>query len=79
LYRASQLSAQLRKALLFAMTCNRARALGLLAINASIRADNAGGLAFYQKQGFIDHDIIKGVPLKSGMRVDRIVKRYSLR
>jgi L-amino acid N-acyltransferase YncA len=62
---------------LFAATCSQTRALGLLAINASIRADNAGGLAFYKKQGFIDHDVINGVPLKSGERVDRAVKRYT--
>jgi len=63
---------------LFAATRARARALGLSAINATIRADNLGGLAFYRKQGFIDHDVLKDVPLKDGTRVDRVVKRYDL-
>lgn len=63
---------------LFAATRERARRLGLSAINATIRADNVGGLAFYDKQGFADHDRLLGLPLKDGTRVDRIVKRYAL-
>ncbi|MCB8876410.1 GNAT family N-acetyltransferase [Acidisoma silvae] len=63
---------------LFNATRQRATELGLAAINAMIRADNTGGLAFYGKQGFIDHDVIAGVPLKDGTKVDRIVKRHSL-
>jgi L-amino acid N-acyltransferase YncA len=63
---------------LFAASRLRARALGLSAINATIRADNAGGLAFYSKQGFLDHDVVAGVPMKDGTRIDRIVKRYPL-
>lgn len=64
---------------LFAATRSRALALGLVAINATIRADNAGGLAFYSKQGFLDHDRVVGVPMQDGTRIDRIVKRYPLR
>lgn len=64
---------------LFAATRERARALGLSAINATIRADNVGGLAFYRKLGFIDHEVLKDVPLKAGTPVDRIVRRYALR
>jgi L-amino acid N-acyltransferase YncA len=63
---------------LFAATRDRARALGLSAINATIRADNAGGLAFYSSLGFADRDRIVGVPLKDGTPIDRIVKRYAL-
>ncbi|MCB8883419.1 GNAT family N-acetyltransferase [Acidisoma cellulosilytica] len=63
---------------LFAATRDRAEALGLSAINATIRADNTGGLAFYTKQGFVDHDVVKGVPLKDGQTIDRMVKRYRL-
>src|SRR6185295_16451213 len=37
---------------LFAATRARARELGLTAINATIRADNSGGLIFYDKMGF---------------------------
>jgi len=64
---------------LFAATRVRAAALGLAAINATIRADNAGGLAFYAKQGFEDHSVTPAVPLKSGALVDRVNKRFVLR
>jgi L-amino acid N-acyltransferase YncA len=63
---------------LFAEMAERARALGLSAINATIRADNAGGLAFYTKQGFIDHAVTLAVPLSDGTPVDRVHKRYPL-
>jgi len=63
---------------LFAATRARAQALGLAGITATIRADNQGGLAFYSSQGFVDNAVIRGVPLKDGTRVDRIVKRYAL-
>lgn len=63
---------------LFAVTTARARALGLSAINATIRADNTGGLAFYTKQGFADHGLTPAVPLADGTPVDRVHKRYSL-
>jgi L-amino acid N-acyltransferase YncA len=64
---------------LFAATRIRAAALGLAAINATIRADNAGGLAFYAKQGFQDHSVTPAMPLKDGTPVDRVNKRFSLR
>ena len=63
---------------MFAATRERARALGVAAINATIRADNSGGLAFYSRMGFVDHHVDKAVPLKSGLPVDRISKRYPL-
>ena len=63
---------------LFPVTVARARALGHSAINATIRADNAGGLAFYSKQGFIDHGVSSGVPLADGTPVDRVHKRFAL-
>lgn len=63
---------------LFAATCVRARQLGLAAINATIRADNTGGLAFYTRMGFIDHEVVPGVPLNDGTPVDRIRKRFAL-
>ncbi|HEX3406608.1 MAG TPA: GNAT family N-acetyltransferase [Caulobacteraceae bacterium] len=63
---------------LFAATRQRARELGVEAINATIRADNTGGLAFYSRTGFVDHHVDKGVPLKSGVPVDRISKRFPL-
>ena len=63
---------------LFAVTINRARELGLRAINATIRADNLGGLAFYSKQGFVDHSVTRAVPLSDGTPVDRLHKRFEL-
>jgi L-amino acid N-acyltransferase YncA len=63
---------------LFAATCAAARKLGLVGINATIRADNEGGLAFYGKQGFRDHAVAVAVPLNDGTPVDRISKRYPL-
>jgi L-amino acid N-acyltransferase YncA len=63
---------------LFAATRECARALGLAGMNAEIRADNEGGLAFYGKMGFQDHDVARAVPLKDGRPVDRIHKRYPL-
>ena len=63
---------------LFAATRERARALGLAAINAQIRADNAGGLAFYCKAGFQDYKVDRAVPLSDGTPVDRINKSFPL-
>lgn len=63
---------------LFAATRDRARALGLTAINAEIRADNRGGLTFYGKMGFEDYKIERAVPLGDGVPVDRMHKLYSL-
>ena len=63
---------------LFAATCARAREIGLAALNAIIRADNVGGLAFYTRLGFIDHDVVRGVPLNDGTQVDRVWKRFAL-
>ena len=63
---------------LFAATRARAEALGHSAINATIRGDNTGGLAFYAKLGFVDHGVTRAVPLKDGTPVDRVNKRYLL-
>lgn len=63
---------------LFAATREQARALGLTAINATIRADNHGGLAFYTKMGFEDWKRDAAVPLQDGTPVDRVSKRYRL-
>jgi L-amino acid N-acyltransferase YncA len=66
-------------AALFAATAAQARRLGLSAINATIRADNTGGLAFYNRMGFADLSVRAAVPLKDGTPVDRVNKRYDLR
>jgi len=64
---------------LFAATRQAAGERGLTAINATIRADNAGGLAFYGRLGFVDDEIHRAVPLSDGTPIDRISKRYVLR
>lgn len=61
---------------LFAATIVRARELGLNSINATIRADNCVGLAFYEKKGFATYSVASAVPLKDGTPVDRVSKRY---
>ena len=63
---------------LFAATRDEAKRQDLAAINATIRADNAGGLAFYGRMGFRDHGVAHNVPLSDGTPVDRISKRYAL-
>ena len=63
---------------LFAETVKAARAAGLHTIDATIRADNTGGLAFYNRMGFVDYDRRVGVPLNNGTRVDRERKRFDL-
>jgi L-amino acid N-acyltransferase YncA len=65
-------------AALFAATRDEARRQGRRAINAAIRADNTGGLAFYGRMGFEDYQIARGVPLKDGTPVDRVRRRYRL-
>ena len=63
---------------LFAATRAFARNSGLVAINATIRADNAGGLVYYRKMGFEDYAVEKDVPLGDGTPVDRISRRFML-
>jgi len=63
---------------LFAATSAFARAQGLMAINATIRADNESGLGYYGKMGFEDHAVTRAVPLRDGTPVDRISKRLVL-
>jgi L-amino acid N-acyltransferase YncA len=63
---------------LFQATRAEAVRLGLAGINATIRADNTGGLAFYSRMGFQDHSVRSAVPLKGGTPVDRISKRLVL-
>lgn len=63
---------------LFASTLSHARERGLSEINATIRADNAGGLAYYTAMGFVDHAVKTAVPLRDGTPVDRLSKRYAV-
>lgn len=63
---------------LFEHSKDAARALGYRWINATIRADNSGGLAYYQSRGFEDYARDRNILLGDGTRVDKISKRYDL-
>jgi len=63
---------------LFGVTKAAASASGAVAIDATIRADNTGGLRYYDSMGFVDYAVLRDVPLRDGMRVDRIRKRFDL-
>ena len=63
---------------LFAKTRQTSVDVGYTTLYAIIRADNTGGLAYYEKMGFRDHSRELAVPLKDGTPVDRITKRLML-
>ncbi len=63
---------------LFRATLSAAAGAGVRTIDATIRADNAGGLTYYGKMGFVDYGCEKGVPLRDGTPVDRVRKRFDL-
>ena len=64
---------------LFAATKKAASGLDIVAINATIRADNASGIPYYDRMGFETYHTAAGVRLRDGTPVDRISKRYVLR
>ena len=63
---------------LFDATRQAAKDLGYTWINANIRADNEGGLIYYQSRGFVDYGRIEGYEMANGQIVDKILKRYDL-
>ena len=63
---------------LFDATKRAAKDLGYTWINANIRADNEGGLIYYQSRGFQDYGRIEGYEMANGQVVDKILKRYDL-
>lgn len=63
---------------LFDATRKAAKALGYTWINANIRADNEGGLIYYQSRGFVDYGMIEGYELADGQKVDKKLKRFDL-
>lgn len=63
---------------LFEATRAAAKDLGYVWINATIRADNDGGLVYYQSRGFRDWHYDEAVALDSGQIVDKISKRFDL-
>ena len=64
---------------LFEATRQVARDMGCRWIHAVIRADNFGGLAYYQSRGFEDYRRLPDQKLADGTIVDKIWKRYDLR
>jgi L-amino acid N-acyltransferase YncA len=63
---------------LFEATRAAAKSLGYVWINANIRADNEGGLIYYQSRGFQDYGRIEGYQMQNGQIVDKILKRFDL-
>jgi len=63
---------------MFEQSRQAAQRLGYEWINATIRADNEGGLAYYQSRGFEDYHFDKDVRLDDGTIVNKVSKRYNL-
>lgn len=63
---------------LFEATRKAAKSLGYIWINANIRADNEGGLIYYQSRGFQDYGKIEDYVMADGTAVTKILKRYDL-
>lgn len=63
---------------LFDATRKAAKDLGYAWIDATIRADNDGGLTYYQSRGFRDYALKQNVRLDSGELVDKISKRFDI-
>jgi ribosomal protein S18 acetylase RimI-like enzyme len=64
--------------LLFDASRQAAKDLGYDWINATIRADNSGGLAYYQSRGFETYARHGNQQLANGTIVDKVSKRYDL-
>lgn len=60
---------------LFTKTLAAAQSAGARCIDATIRADNQGGLAFYTSLGFTDYSRLRDIPLSDGTLLDRIRKK----
>jgi L-amino acid N-acyltransferase YncA len=63
---------------MFAQTLTLARRAGLRDIHAAIRADNAPGLAYYARIGFVDDSLDPGFALTDGRVVGRVNRRFTL-
>lgn len=64
---------------LFRATLAVAEERNIEVINATIRADNTGGLAYYEKMGFRTYNRLEKVPLNDGTLLDRIQKQYQVK
>ena len=63
---------------LFARTREAASKLGFSAVNATIRVDNVGGLAYYDRIGFDTYLSEVGNPQSQGRAFNRVHKRFTL-
>ena len=63
---------------LFEATRQAAADHGYTWIEADIRADNAGGLAYYQSRGFERYGTRPGMEIAPGLTVDKVLTRYDL-
>ena len=63
---------------LFLRTRGAASRFGFAAINASIRVDNVGGLAYYSRMGFETYLVEDGDPQAHGRPFNRVHKRFTL-
>lgn len=63
---------------LFDATRGAAMDLGYRWISALIRADNVGGLTYYQSRGFETYGRLPNAVLPDGQVVDKILKRFDL-
>ena len=63
---------------LFTKTLAAAQSAGARCIDAAIRADNQGGLAFYTSLGFSDYSRLRDIPLSDGTFVDRVRKKWDV-
>ena len=63
---------------LFKATCAAAKSMGYATIDAVIRADNDGGLAYYQSRGFETIQLLANERLADGQVVDKVWKRYRI-
>ncbi len=63
---------------MFALTCDILRGQGVAKLIASIRSDNAPGLAFYARIGFVDFAQDPDFALKDGRVVGRVHRGFDL-
>lgn len=63
---------------LFVATKAAALEMGYRSLDAVIRADNTGGLAYYQSRGFETIKLLPDMPLGDGSRVDKVWTRVRL-
>ena len=63
---------------LFSATRFAAKDAGVTTIDATIRADNVGGLKYYSGLGFTDYAEIPNLPLSDGTPVTRVRKKLDL-